>query len=376
MLLRQGLECQSALIRRIFFTVRGMSKIVLKRKAPLVSVCIPVYMSEEYLSSCLESIVKQNFSFFEIIIVDDFSSGKDLNGRDCKKIVKDFIKKNKAVLKEKKIDLSLIFHENNKGLFESRRTALYESRGDYIYFADSDDLLLPNCLKSLYEAAEKSGAQIVQAEADVAFRQKNENGSDGDKKKKESYFLSRQKSVNLIHHGSLEGEKILSCYLEKKEISSFLWTKLFSRELLLDALDGIPPLYCTLGEDFLIFVLAASKASKYEGIKDLVYTYFIDTGISSHKTIETIEEWKKVCSVSSVFSFLSLFLQENKDGLWSEGCRKEIGKKCFSYLENNIRQWRSSLSPSLKDEGWKCLEDFWGKDFLEKAKSSLEKEKS
>ena len=127
---------------------------------PLVSVCIPVYNSEPYLMRCLESVAAQDFpgAKTEIIIVNDASCGTDADGNDCAAIVKSFKKQHKRNIK-------LFCHTRNKGLVEARRTAICEAEGEYICIVDSDDWLTPGALRLLYEAAQNTGADIVQGKA-------------------------------------------------------------------------------------------------------------------------------------------------------------------------------------------------------------------
>lgn len=141
----------------------------LKKIKPQISVCIPVFNSEKYLANCLESLnhllIPEGFkpaAFAEIIIVNDGSTGTDSQNRSAKQIVSRF-KKNSV------FPVKFISHEENKGLVEARRTAVYEARGKYIFILDSDDSLPENVLKTLYEKAIETEADIVHGRANVYF---------------------------------------------------------------------------------------------------------------------------------------------------------------------------------------------------------------
>lgn len=92
---------------------------------PFYSIIIPVYNVEEYLSECVESILVQNFSDYEIILVDDGS--KDQSGAICDK----YMENNKV----------RVIHKKNGGLSSARNVGLKVAKGQYIIFIDSDDFL-------------------------------------------------------------------------------------------------------------------------------------------------------------------------------------------------------------------------------------------
>ena len=88
------------------------------------SIIIPVYNVEQYLSKCIESVLNQTYSNYEIILIDDGS--KDDSGNICDALAKnnDFIK---------------VIHKKNGGLSDARNVGLENSVGDYVIFLDSDD---------------------------------------------------------------------------------------------------------------------------------------------------------------------------------------------------------------------------------------------
>lgn len=101
-----------------------------------VSVIVPVYNEEQYISSTLDSIINQNFKDFELIVVDDGSTDNTL------KIVND-------KLSDSKINHKIIHQENN-GVSSARNRGIEESCGEYIVFVDADDYILTDHLSQLY----------------------------------------------------------------------------------------------------------------------------------------------------------------------------------------------------------------------------------
>ena len=266
---------------------------------PLVSVCIPVYNSEPYLMRCLESVAAQDFpgAKTEIIIVNDASCGTDADGNDCAAIVKSFKKQHKRNIK-------LFCHTRNKGLVEARRTAICEAEGEYICIVDSDDWLTPGALRLLYEAAQNTGADIVQGKAnavlppDFSFLSKDEQSSV--KKTAEK----KQETANITSKEPLLGKDILKGYTVLRNHSGFLWGKLILRETYLNALEHIPPIFCTMLEDTIQYFFIAFEAKKYISIDATVYNYSINTGISTGTRITTLSQWEHVLSSASAFTAL------------------------------------------------------------------------
>ena len=92
---------------------------------PKISVIIPVYNVEKYLSECLDSIVNQTFKDIEVICVNDCSTDNSLS------ILKEYASKDKRI--------KIISISSNRGCGYARKIALREASGEYILLCDSDD---------------------------------------------------------------------------------------------------------------------------------------------------------------------------------------------------------------------------------------------
>ncbi len=113
---------------------------------PAISVVIPVYNTESYIADCLASIHGQTFRDFEAIIVDDGSTDGSAG------IAKEFTREDSRFR---------IVSQENKGLSEARNAGIEVAEGDWITFVDSDDMLAPNILQTLFDAARSTGADIA-----------------------------------------------------------------------------------------------------------------------------------------------------------------------------------------------------------------------
>ena len=105
--------------------------------APQISVVVPVYKVEKFVAECLESILSQDFDSFEVVAVDDGSP--DASGKIC----------DEFAARDPRLR---VFHKENGGVTSARRLGVEHSRGEWICFVDSDDVLLPHALSALFAA--------------------------------------------------------------------------------------------------------------------------------------------------------------------------------------------------------------------------------
>jgi glycosyltransferase involved in cell wall biosynthesis len=124
-----------------------MSGVKKKENAyPKVSVIIPIYNVENFLSRCLKSVVDQTLKDIEIICVNDGSTD------DSPKILKEFAAKD---------DRIIVVEQENKGQGAARNFAMDIARGEYIGFVDSDDWIELNFFEKLYDAAKKYNSDMA-----------------------------------------------------------------------------------------------------------------------------------------------------------------------------------------------------------------------
>jgi glycosyltransferase involved in cell wall biosynthesis len=116
-------------------------------KTPMISIIIPVYGVEKYLEECIESILKQTFKDFELILVDDRS--KDSSGQICDRY---------AATDDR---IKVLHNKINSGPATSRNNGLDVAKGEYICFVDADDFIFEHYLESLYNTAVSENVRIV-----------------------------------------------------------------------------------------------------------------------------------------------------------------------------------------------------------------------
>ncbi|AWX14693.1 hypothetical protein CEP48_00115 [Mergibacter septicus] len=113
-----------------------------------ISVIIPVYNTEKYLSKCLDSIINQNFNDIELIIVNDNSPDNSLE------IIKNYMMKENRII--------LINKTKNEGLSAARNSGIEMAKGEYLLHIDSDDYIVNNnYISHMYKLARDNNADIV-----------------------------------------------------------------------------------------------------------------------------------------------------------------------------------------------------------------------
>ena len=113
---------------------------------PTISVIVPVYKVEPYIRQCVESLLGQTYSNFELILVDDGSPDS------CGAICDEYAEKDSRVR---------VVHQKNAGASAARNAGVKTAAGEYIAFIDSDDIVCEKYLESLYSAALDSDADIT-----------------------------------------------------------------------------------------------------------------------------------------------------------------------------------------------------------------------
>lgn len=119
----------------------------MEKKEPFISVVMPVYNVEKHLRKAVESVLKQSYQNFEIILVDDCSPD------GCPELCEQIAKEDSRV--------KVLHHEKNQGLSMARNTGMEEASGTYIWFMDSDDYVEDNLFAMVKESLLENPAEVV-----------------------------------------------------------------------------------------------------------------------------------------------------------------------------------------------------------------------
>ena len=232
------------------------------------SVIVPVYKVEKYLSNCIESVLNQTFSDFELILVDDGSPDA------CPQICDSY--------KEKDARIKVV-HKPNGGLASARRAGIKVAEGDYVFNLDSDDLIENDTLESAYKIIKETDAEIVS----FSYR-----------------WVKNGQTVDVTSDGLDEGlytGKDIEKYIYPKllmdknmgHMSYYLSGKAVKRELLIPHQLGVDE-KISLGEDLCCVVPCYLNAKSVYISKKTAYLYTVrDDSISKEfntKQIKLVED--------------------------------------------------------------------------------------
>ena len=206
----------------------------------LISVIVPVYNVQDYISACIRSILSQNVNM-ELIIVDDGSTDGSM-----------------AIVRE---ELSLAGREakfvsygGNRGVSAARNAGLLQAEGDYVFFMDSDDTLLPDSLQAL-------SAPLGNYRYDMVI---------GD-------YLRAGEPRNLpllnMEEGALLGNDAIVWSYLRKEWYQMVWNKLFRTDFLRDSRISFPE--GAVHEDELFSAETACLLESMYVVKKETYRYYI-----------------------------------------------------------------------------------------------------
>lgn len=121
---------------------------ITQMKQPAVSIVVPVYKAESFLPRCIDSVLKQSFPDWELILVDDGSP--DASGALCE----EYASRDERIC---------VLHEENRGQSAARNTGMGRCRGEYLTFLDADDFLAADALEFLVTRIKEGSFDIVMA---------------------------------------------------------------------------------------------------------------------------------------------------------------------------------------------------------------------
>jgi len=124
-----------------------------------VSIVIPIYNASKYMDICLDSVLNQSYKNIEVIAVNDKSTDNSLQ------ILKSY--------KTKFNNLKIVDLKENKGVSHARNMGIDSSKGDYIFFIDSDDFIDKSSIQNLISTAHKYSADVVDMERLIWYKRKD-----------------------------------------------------------------------------------------------------------------------------------------------------------------------------------------------------------
>ena len=295
-----------------------------------LSIIVPEYNVENYISECLESVLAQTYENLEIIIVDDGSTDNTY------KILSEFAHKENRVK---------LFHQENKGVVAARAKGVSESHGSLIGFVDADDYIDAKMYETLYR--EISGADIVSCSAnkqwskgrtEIIHNQFANGAYTGDEYKR---FVASM----IYDFGSCESQRV----------TPWLWNKLFKRQIF-EKIDTTELLGISNFEDVIILYEYLINAKSIRFIDDVLYYYRFRENSAFRG-----ENCNYLVDVGRMYSILKTHFEESeyRDILIPQ-LQKMTQVLVFSGFERNMKfDWKFSPIQFTTDFG-----EFKGKKII------------
>lgn len=243
---------------------------------PWLSIIVPVYNVEKYIDRCIESLLRQTFKDFEIILVDDGST--DSSGMICDFYAKKFEKIIKVV------------HKENGGLGSARNEGLRYAEGEYLDFVDSDDWMNENAYDLLYEKINKNRPDIVTYGYNKIYN--GEIISKGVASFKEGFY-SKEEIKSLILPDSIAQKKAFNQVVLPVQMSACMC--LYKNSFLKEKNLHFESERVVLNEDWLFNICCLCRANSFFVVHEELYNY--DTRESSLSMSFKPDSYERKCNL-------------------------------------------------------------------------------
>lgn len=307
----------------------------------LISVIIPVYNVEQYLRQCVDSVLAQSYTYFEILLIDDGST--DNSGVIC----------DQYSSKDKRI---IVIHQKNAGLSEARNRGLNSANGKYVYFLDSDDWIKAETLSTLVKKAHNDNADMV------FFDSMSFEDSEKDYQIPQRYIRKHEYSPN-------KGLTVFEQMQTYKEFHSAVPLLFFRKLFLVES--GISFYPGILYEDMLFTFEVLTKADKVAQCKEPFYQRrYRNQSITQSKVTE-----KNYISSTIVYRELVSFSE--REGIFDNNSVQKYIARCayrfidiYSRLSKNDKGKNRQLYQRIIDDV-KKHDGFGDKALIQRCKSKF-----
>ena len=292
---------------------------------PKVSIIVPVYKVERYLERCIKSILRQSFSDFELILVDDGSP-------DCSPEICDTYANEDPRIR--------VIHKENGGLSSARLSGFQIAIGTYILFIDSDDYIEPVMLEKMVLAIETQRAELA-----ICGYFKDINAEDI----RPIYLPYSQK--NIFGKEEIINKYILPLTGAKKEsinIPGFVWIRLHKRDLINEDYFRSEKIF--FAEDHVFDLLYSDHVQNIAVINEPLYHYCVNDG-----SLSTCYRPQKWSMYKNLFNFYFEYLAERKISWDSVRKQTFLLRSVFATVDNGVLS--GNYLNFLQERRPVCLDD-------------------
>ena len=263
----------------------------------MISIIVPIYNTEKYLDRCIQSILAQIYTDFELLLIDDGST--DSSGVICDRYVE--------------LDSRVrVFHKKNGGASSARNIGLDNANGEWVMFVDSDDYLRCNALDILYRNIGDNDVVVA----------------------------------NSLNDTNINGKEWAKLLLECK-VRCEIWGGIYKRDLIRSFYNQIP-LSIVIGEDFLTNFTYALKSDSVKFISANIYLYNTNNMQSLVNSYQLTLEHEKI-----LLSYIDMIVKD-VDLAYSVFRKKYLTLERLVYIGQN--PYQEDWVKELKEEKVKYSE--------------------
>ena len=296
-------------------------------KKVLLSIIVPAYNAEKSIGKLIDSIIKQEFEDYELIIVNDGSTDK------TKEIIKQYMKKTNKII---------FIDKENTGVGDTRNTGLKMATGKYITFADSDDYYTEDFFENIIPEIKKDDFELL-------------------------FFNAKVFNYGKYEHSQISNKYIDGSFIEKNGVIKYLdghfchklanspWNKIYINKIIKDYNLKFEESK-KRGQDLIFNILYVSKIKKYKFFNKELYIYNLNYSNNDKEeyfenTIKALLEYykplEKICIDSNIKHFeryLGLFFLRRFPGV------------VFNETNNpNIKEGLNNIRSFISDENIKSV---------------------
>jgi len=306
--------------------------------AKLLSVIIPVFNTEKFISKMVRSVISQglNPSEYEILLMDDGSTDQSLSV--CESLAEEYP------------DIIRVYSHKNCGVGKTRNRGTDLARGEFVCFFDSDDYLLPGRLGVLLETADMNSVDAVAFSSVTVDRY-----YPGDE-----VYLAKRPTYNVTYTGTCEDR------IEKACFGSMIWNLVIRKEFIDKS--GLEFADYPIGEDVVYNLELALRRPRMVIYDTDIYRYCIRRN-SAVNSIDDAKVRRHIESYMSVLGHMANILHDLKDERFAKGIEELISRQYVPFFSRILR---SDIS---KEEFEQIIADLasWGCDLNFGAPSRLKR---
>ena len=248
---------------------------------PKLTVVIPVHNEEKRLPRCLQSILAQSFTDWEVVCIDDGSRDGTAD------VLQQFVNNDKRIRGSA--------FTRHLGTALARKLALLDAKGDYVMFADADDEFLPGAFANAVRLIEDARVDILQFTVDIAAP--------------DNMDVSGFKRIFRHRDIQSSGSNILyDCFVNRR-FQHNLWNKIYRADVCRKAVENMPDIQLQHYTDQYLTFFLLYFAESFRSVQDgPFYRYHMGEGVSTKRP--DAEQFKALCEASGIFPRLEKFLRD------------------------------------------------------------------